>query len=281
MSYYQQAGQHATGTYPYNAYPAGAYSHTVYPYPTTASYPNTYGTWQYYNYYQQQQQLNASTRAGASTPTTAQPQSTASTTATAAASTSTATSQRYNYSTYPTTAYGRESVAAAATGGATGRTSYKKQAHYRGLFTKERMWPFFDAAYRLFMCRLVRNLMYAFGDDRNPANDTVNVMEEILVEYITDVVCATQHEFKKKPLFSTSHSARLRSLRQRKRDYQWTTSDVLFHIRQMLRNWHAWRNYYSCRRLSNERVHSLTTRKAQIHRKPCRMTHDFLRSAML
>ena len=34
----------------------------------------------------------------------------------------------------------------------------------------------------------VRNLMYGFGDDRNPANDTVNVMEEILIEYITDVV---------------------------------------------------------------------------------------------
>lgn len=30
--------------------------------------------------------------------------------------------------------------------------------------------------------------MYGFGDDRNPANDTVNVMEEILLEYITDVV---------------------------------------------------------------------------------------------
>lgn len=31
--------------------------------------------------------------------------------------------------------------------------------------------------------------MYGFGDDRNPASDTVNVMEEILLEYITDVVC--------------------------------------------------------------------------------------------
>jgi hypothetical protein len=30
--------------------------------------------------------------------------------------------------------------------------------------------------------------MYGFGDDRNPSNDTVNVMEEILIEYITDVV---------------------------------------------------------------------------------------------
>ena len=34
----------------------------------------------------------------------------------------------------------------------------------------------------------MRSLMYGFGDDRNPANDTVNVMEEILIEYITDVV---------------------------------------------------------------------------------------------
>lgn len=30
--------------------------------------------------------------------------------------------------------------------------------------------------------------MYGFGDDRNPGNDTVNVMEEILIEFITDVV---------------------------------------------------------------------------------------------
>ncbi|KAF8802240.1 transcription initiation factor IID, 18 kDa subunit [Phlegmacium glaucopus] len=40
----------------------------------------------------------------------------------------------------------------------------------KGLFTKE-----------------LKNLMYGFGDDRNPANDTVSVMEEILIEYITDV----------------------------------------------------------------------------------------------
>ena len=32
--------------------------------------------------------------------------------------------------------------------------------------------------------------MFGFGDDRNPSNDTVNVMEEILVEYIADVVSA-------------------------------------------------------------------------------------------
>lgn len=30
--------------------------------------------------------------------------------------------------------------------------------------------------------------MYGFGDDRNPSNDTVAVLEEILIEYIADVV---------------------------------------------------------------------------------------------
>ena len=30
--------------------------------------------------------------------------------------------------------------------------------------------------------------MYGFGDDRNPSSDTVNVLEEILIEYIIDVV---------------------------------------------------------------------------------------------
>jgi hypothetical protein len=41
--------------------------------------------------------------------------------------------------------------------------------------------------------------MYGFGDDRNPDADTVNLMEEILVEYICDVVrvlvypCAFTH----------------------------------------------------------------------------------------
>ncbi|KIO13390.1 hypothetical protein M404DRAFT_53504, partial [Pisolithus tinctorius Marx 270] len=49
----------------------------------------------------------------------------------------------------------------------------RKQANFRGLFTKE-----------------LKSLMYGFGDDRNPANDTVNVMEEMLVEFIVDV-CQT------------------------------------------------------------------------------------------
>ncbi|EEB87690.1 hypothetical protein MPER_14880, partial [Moniliophthora perniciosa FA553] len=51
-----------------------------------------------------------------------------------------------------------------------GSKGNKKQSNIKGLFNKE-----------------LRNLMYGFGDDRNPANDTVNVMEEILIEYIMDV----------------------------------------------------------------------------------------------
>jgi len=56
--------------------------------------------------------------------------------------------------------------------GTTARGS-RKQSSFKGLFTKE-----------------LKSIMYGFGDDRNPANDTVNVMEEILVEYIMDV-CQT------------------------------------------------------------------------------------------
>ncbi|KAJ3936806.1 MAG: transcription initiation factor IID, 18kD subunit-domain-containing protein [Lentinula lateritia] len=57
-----------------------------------------------------------------------------------------------------------------ATSTSTAGRSSRKQSSTKGLFTKE-----------------LRNLMYGFGDDRNPANDTINVMEEILVEYIADV----------------------------------------------------------------------------------------------
>ena len=68
--------------------------------------------------------------------------------------------------------------------------SGRKGSSYRGLFTKERTYataPFAQTAAQL-PRGAVRNLMYGFGDDRNPANDTVNVMEEILIEYIVDVV---------------------------------------------------------------------------------------------
>ncbi|TDL24786.1 TFIID-18kDa-domain-containing protein [Rickenella mellea] len=49
----------------------------------------------------------------------------------------------------------------------------RKQSNLKGLFAKE-----------------LPKLMYGFGDDKQVSNDTVNVMEEILVEYIVDV-CQT------------------------------------------------------------------------------------------
>ncbi|TRM62481.1 transcription initiation factor IID, 18kD subunit-domain-containing protein [Schizophyllum amplum] len=60
----------------------------------------------------------------------------------------------------------------------------RNKSNLRGLFTKE-----------------LRNLMYGFGDDRNPSNDTVNVLEEILIEYITDV-CQTAASSSKKSRLS-------------------------------------------------------------------------------
>ncbi|KAF8503442.1 TFIID-domain-containing protein [Russula emetica] len=182
MAYYtSQAGQHpaASGAYPYSTY---SYTHPqtpgAYPY-TTGAYPGTaitgYGAaWPYsYSYYQHQPSSLPKPAASQSTttlPTNAQ---------------RTTTFTAYN----PT--YSRDSAGTAVASGPSAR-AYKKQSNFKGLFTKERA-----SQSRLVVCNsrfnlhsLVRNLMFGFGDDRNPSNDTVNVMEEILVEYIADV-CQT------------------------------------------------------------------------------------------
>jgi transcription initiation factor TFIID subunit 13 len=95
--------------------------------------------------------------------------------------------QRTTFTAYNPT-YARETAGTGATSGPSSR-GYKKQSNFKGLFTKER-------ASNSHACVAthkpafvpVRNLMFGFGDDRNPSNDTVNVMEEILVEYIADMV---------------------------------------------------------------------------------------------
>ncbi|KAA1471138.1 TFIID-18kDa-domain-containing protein [Dentipellis sp. KUC8613] len=179
MSYYpphamQQPG--APGAYPYAApyQPPnpGMYGHPqtpgAYSYPTSGAYSATgySASWAYpYNYYQHHQPTTPAARPTVSTPS-----------ATTQAHTATPTApnpQRATFSVY-TPSYTRENatstISAAAGGGTRG---YRKQSNFKGLFTKE-----------------LRSLMYGFGDDRNPANDTVNVMEEILVEYIADV-CQT------------------------------------------------------------------------------------------
>ncbi|KAJ7343445.1 transcription initiation factor IID, 18kD subunit-domain-containing protein [Mycena albidolilacea] len=158
----------ASAAYPYGAYPAAYPPHTPYPqtpgtYPYQAAGPYQYTAWKYaYPYPQQPQTPAAQPRPAPVTPAPA---------ASTRTSTPNPPQRSSTFSSY-TPSHLRESVAAAATGGATGRGA-RKQSSLRGSFTKE-----------------LKNLMYGFGDDRNPANDTVNVMEEILIEYITDV-CQT------------------------------------------------------------------------------------------
>ncbi|KAF8077921.1 transcription initiation factor IID, 18kD subunit-domain-containing protein [Lyophyllum atratum] len=160
-------------TYPYGAYhppPHGTYGHPQ----TSGAYsyqPSAYQTgvtgygWTYPYTYMPHPAQPTHTPAPAQTPTPV----IAHTPATPAVAQ--APSRSTPFTSY-TPSYARETVAAASTGGGTGRAS-RKQSSVKGLFTKE-----------------LKSLMYGFGDDRNPANDTVNVMEEILVEYITDV-CQT------------------------------------------------------------------------------------------
>ncbi|KIK08601.1 hypothetical protein K443DRAFT_672132 [Laccaria amethystina LaAM-08-1] len=165
--YTPPAGSHpppSTTTYPYGAYPP---PHAAYGHPAPGAYPyqatgiTGYGWPTYpYGYVPQpaphiQRLPQASTQVAAQTP--APPP------ATPRAATTLATYA----SNYP-----RENVTLSSIGSLTGRGS-RKQSNLRGLFNKE-----------------LKNLMYGFGDDRNPSNDTVNVMEEILIEYITDV-CQT------------------------------------------------------------------------------------------
>ncbi|KAG9224171.1 hypothetical protein CCMSSC00406_0006839 [Pleurotus cornucopiae] len=86
---------------------------------------------------------------------------------------------RTNTGTFSTfSPYARDTYATTSSSAGTGGgRNARRGASYKGLFTKE-----------------LKNLMYGFGDDRNPASDTVNVMEEILVEFILDVCTqASQH----------------------------------------------------------------------------------------
>ncbi|KAG9318510.1 transcription initiation factor IID, 18kD subunit-domain-containing protein [Chiua virens] len=161
-SHYQH---NSTGTsYPYAAYHPGTPG-TYQPQSYAAAYQSAYasgvtgyGAWPYpYSYVPQQTPQAA--RSTVQTPAT--------TTATPPA---VATPRPTTFSSYTPT-YARETGAALSTTGVTGRG--RKHANFKGLFTKE-----------------LKNLMYGFGDDRNPATDTVNVMEEILVEFIVDV-CLT------------------------------------------------------------------------------------------
>ncbi|TFK42556.1 transcription initiation factor IID, 18kD subunit-domain-containing protein [Crucibulum laeve] len=169
-------------TYPYGAYhpPPSAYGHPTtpgaYPYQTASPYQTGvtgYG-WTYpYSYVHHPQAPVHVPRPPV------QPATTVTVNPPTAAPAPTPTPQRTSTFTSYTPAYMRESVAAAGSGGTAGRGS-RKQSNLRGIFTKD-----------------LKSLMYGFGDDRNPANDTVGVMEEILIEYITDVCQAAGAPSKK------------------------------------------------------------------------------------
>ncbi|KAG6866939.1 hypothetical protein C0991_003855 [Blastosporella zonata] len=183
--YTPPAGTHppTSTTYPYGAYhPAAHAAYAAHPQtPGTYAYtPSSYQTgvtsygWPYpYAWPHPAQQSHTPTPVPqAPTPAAAHPPATPTVTQAPAKPTT--------FTSY-TPSYMRESVAAASSGGATGRGSRKQST--KGLFTKE-----------------LKSIMYGFGDDRNPASDTVNVMEEILVEYITDVCTSAGNSSRKSRL---------------------------------------------------------------------------------
>ncbi|KAJ8474919.1 hypothetical protein ONZ45_g15781 [Pleurotus djamor] len=162
--------------YPYGTYfVPGAYGqHAAYP-ATYAAGANPYQTgvtsygWTYqYPYLQHhhpgQIARPASSTGRPATPTTSTTTTTAARAATPVATTSTAGLATSNAAVMPQ------------------RTSNSTNANFSTLTPYAR-----DTSYSSGGGTRVKNLMYGFGDDRNPANDSVNVMEEILVEFILDV----------------------------------------------------------------------------------------------
>ncbi|KIK31176.1 hypothetical protein PISMIDRAFT_135108 [Pisolithus microcarpus 441] len=169
MSYsHYQHNQQTSYTYAaYHPGTPGAYTH-----PQTQGYATYqgayssgvtgYGAWPYpYSYLPQQQSQTAAQVTRPLVQTTAAP------TAPPTSTSSTFTPRTTTFTSY-TPSQVRDAAQQVGGNSTAGRS--RKQANFRGLFTKE-----------------LKSLMYGFGDDRNPANDTVNVMEEILVEFIVDV----------------------------------------------------------------------------------------------
>ena len=93
----------------------------------------------------------------------------------------------------------------------------------------------------------MKNLMYGFGDDRNPGNDTVNVMEEILIEFITDVVRVTAQTLVA-GVPNIINSARLLVLNQRKHGYPSKICAGYCRGQQMQKCLHEWKSFCSCRK---------------------------------
>jgi len=218
------AGQTATSppTYAYGTYP---YSHPqtpgTYTYPAGAYQAGVTGYGWTYPYSYVPQHPQAPRPQGVQTPVipyTPTP--------------TTPTPQRTTTFTAYAPSYAKENVSSSAQTGA-GRGN-RRQSNLKGLFTKE-----------------LKNLMYGFGDDRNPANDTVGVMEEILIEYITDVVCFFSLSiFFYKAL--NKHSAKLPLVLQESHVYRSTIFVAFYQDQQMQRNLQEWKSSFSCKKILNE-----------------------------
>ena len=172
------------------SYPYGAYSYHP-PTPGAYSYAGAYQAgvtsygWTYPYSYVPQLPQTAATAATAAAVSAYTPRPATSVTQTPSATTS-MPQRAPTFSSY-TPNYARESVPSLNVGGGRGG---RRQSNLKGLFTKECEFVLFFGLPSSIDTQwiTVKNLMYGFGDDRNPASDTVNVMEEILIEYITDVV---------------------------------------------------------------------------------------------
>lgn len=78
--------------------------------------------------------------------------------------------------------------------------------------------------------RTVAPMMYGFGDE-NPAADTVSVMEELLIEHITDIVSSLPLQSRLRTLltqFRPESVLKLNASRRTEARSKWKTSSLHF-----------------------------------------------------
>jgi transcription initiation factor TFIID subunit 13 len=188
------AGAPTSTTYPYGAYQgayAGAYSYQANPYHTgvtSYAWPYPYAGYIPPQHPQTPQVQRTPAQTATPAPATTPAPVTSTATTTAATVTPAPPQRSTTFTTYNPSVYVRDNTQTAASTSYTGSKS-KRQSNMRGLFAKEcqNLHYTFEIPSRANL-NSVKSLMYGFGDDRNPSNDTVAVMEEILIEYIADVV---------------------------------------------------------------------------------------------
>lgn len=95
----------------------------------------------------------------------------------------------------------------------------------------------------------VKSLMFGFGDDYYSSPETASVMEDILIEYITNVVRFTnKHSLQPTRIV---FSALLPLVHQKRAVSKWKISVESSQDLQTTRNWPEWRSFSSCKKISN------------------------------